>query len=363
MTNSKTNFLHSLHWFRAVAIIFVVLGHAVVKLRSDDVFSSSFAAFFMNGSFFFVFIAGYLFWHLIDRFEYKKYLINKIKNVISPYIIIQSLTLILAYIGLQYGFTLGNTSYDVSFTPPFELYSGVLWHFWVGGAIVVPFWFLPFIILVFISSYLIFKISISKYFYFIAILLIFYSLTSGRGIIPLNPILAPQLNFTHFLGIFFLGILIKKNQQIIYDNSHFFVFIFFFLFILTQVLFIREHVFDINYNFLFKLLELKMFMGVLFFISLLFQIEKILKSRNNEALSKGIIIKTIDVLAKYSFGIFFIHTFILKLMELVLIYFFGGVNGILGFGTLLLGTFIICIVTIYLIKIVFKSNSKFIVGS
>jgi len=363
MNDQKKVFLHSLHWFRAIAIIFVVLAHAVVKIRSEDVYSATLAAFVQNGTFFFVFIAGYLFWHLSDRFQYKKYLTTKLKYVVLPYVIILSCTLIIAFIGLQKGITLGNLPYKVDLINVFEPLSGVLWHFWVGGAIIIPFWFLPFIILVFITAPLIFKISHSKYFYIVAAFLICTSLLTHRAGIIENPLLFPLLNYVHFIGVFFLGILIKKQETYFYNQSHLLVLVFFVLFIALQTLYIQIRVFELDLSVLINLAQLKMLAGALFFISLLFYIEKYLRKKNNGAINEGFTFKSFDLLAKYSFGIFFIHTFVLKLMEIILIQSIGGINGIFSFLILIAGTFSISIFLVFLIKKGFKEKSRLLVGS
>ena len=93
-TMTEKKYLKSLNWFRGIAIIFVFLSH-VPKGEINGITANFLHSFFGNGTFYFVFISGYLFWHLKDRFEYIGYIKNKIKNVILPYLFVLTPVLIL----------------------------------------------------------------------------------------------------------------------------------------------------------------------------------------------------------------------------------------------------------------------------
>ena len=94
MLLNKKKYLHSINWFRGLAIIFVVLIH--IERRSLDYFFDSdiIGSIVGNGTFFFIFISGYLFWHLVEKFEYYRYIHTKIKNVLIPYSVILTVTMI-----------------------------------------------------------------------------------------------------------------------------------------------------------------------------------------------------------------------------------------------------------------------------
>lgn len=82
-------FLRYVHNFRAVAICFIVAGHAVFTLgheahaRTMDLLADTLD----YGTVLFLFIAGFLFEHLSGAFEYRSYLRRKVRNVIAPYLI------------------------------------------------------------------------------------------------------------------------------------------------------------------------------------------------------------------------------------------------------------------------------------
>ncbi|MGQ0574129.1 MAG: acyltransferase family protein [Pseudonocardia sp.] len=83
-------YLRYVHSFRAVAIVIIVAGHALVALtwpepsRTRDVLLD----LLDNGTVLFVFIAGFLFHHLAARYEYRDYLRKKLLNVIVPYVLV-----------------------------------------------------------------------------------------------------------------------------------------------------------------------------------------------------------------------------------------------------------------------------------
>jgi surface polysaccharide O-acyltransferase-like enzyme len=83
-------FLRYVHNFRAVAIVIIVAGHAVISLgRDDDPRSMDFLLDLLdNGTVLFVFIAGFLFAHLSRKFAYPDYLRKKLTNVILPYLLV-----------------------------------------------------------------------------------------------------------------------------------------------------------------------------------------------------------------------------------------------------------------------------------
>src|SRR6478609_5971512 len=88
---SSKRFLHYIHFFRGLAILFIVGLHACISLTWEGApLQKKFAlVLFNNGTVLFVFISGYLFYHLSkDRFDYKEYLKKKFLYVILPYLFV-----------------------------------------------------------------------------------------------------------------------------------------------------------------------------------------------------------------------------------------------------------------------------------
>lgn len=83
-------FLRYVHNFRAVAILFIVAGHAAFTLgRVAEPRTMDLLADVLDyGTVLFLFIAGFLFQHLSASFDYRRYLGRKLRNVILPYVVI-----------------------------------------------------------------------------------------------------------------------------------------------------------------------------------------------------------------------------------------------------------------------------------
>ena len=108
----------------------------------------------------------------------------------------------------------------INFSQPFEAFSGVLWHFMVGRSILIPLWFIPFITLVFLFSFVFFKVAKTKYFFYIMLFFVAISLFTFRPVVEDTSYLFPVYMFGHFIGVFMFGIFLKQHQDFVYQNSY-----------------------------------------------------------------------------------------------------------------------------------------------
>jgi peptidoglycan/LPS O-acetylase OafA/YrhL len=291
----SNNYLHAINWFRGVAILFVVLIHAPSNVLLTSDVGTYIYAYFKNGTSFFVFISGYLFWHLKDKFEYKNYLKSKTKNVVSPYLIVISLSVFgiysLSLLGIN-SIDYSKFDYQVNFIDVLNK-NGIVWHYLKGNGINYPLWFIPMMIVFFILSPLIYSIAGSRFFYLFLIVALSYTFTTERGH-------SAEEHFLHFLGVYLFGICCKKNQDFIWKNSRKIIFVAFtlsLLFLYFKLNF-KEHF--LNFT------EIEKIFSIVFYLSLFMLLEK-----------KQVKLKLFDVLAKYSFGIFFIHYYFLIVCTII----------------------------------------------
>ena len=141
-------YLRYVHSFRAVAIVIIVAGHALITLEWPPV--SPTRDFLLdlldNGTVLFVFVAGFLFHHLSKRYQYRDYLQKKLFNVVIPYVLV----------------SLPAVLYTVRFTDPAtrhpelagtsEAYQ-VGWMLIKGGATFnYSLWFIPMITLFYLAA-------------------------------------------------------------------------------------------------------------------------------------------------------------------------------------------------------------------
>ncbi|WP_184446168.1 acyltransferase family protein [Rhodospirillum centenum] len=141
------SFLPYIHTLRGIAILFIVASHCFAvfdwsgapwSFRILDVVTT-------NGTVMFVFISGFLFQHLSDRFSVRRYLGAKLRYVILPYLVV-SLPALAFRIGTRSGINgLPDGIYD--WNPVLQ----VLW-FLGTGAHLGPLWFIPVIALFYLAA-------------------------------------------------------------------------------------------------------------------------------------------------------------------------------------------------------------------
>lgn len=304
-------FVNAVNWFRGIAILFVVVGHVPLSVFAgyDDVKIS----FFNNGTFFFVFIAGFLFHHLKSRFEYTDYLKKKAKFVIAPYLF----TITPGVILFSY-YNLNNMVWFNDIPSMNYLYSlfYVIFH---GGKIIEPLWFIPMISFVFIFSGIIKMIMEHKWFGYIMCFFLLVTLLTPRA-----GAAHPEIDFIHWLGVYLLGGYLSLKYNDICKNKKT-------IFICSVICYAILLNCDIPF---FYHAELDKLILTFLFISLLSILDEM-----------KIEIRWLDTLAKYSFGIFFIHGYLIQIVKRVILPSLDGSFFLWG------GTIIFCLITpIFIIK-------------
>lgn len=191
--------LAHIHSLRAIAIIIIVFNHAMFFQFNweergllynvlDDIFS--------NGTVLFVFVAGYLYQYLLNRFSYKKYYKNKFTNVILPYLIVSIPAIV-------YAFMFGDPAQSYPHIEPYPAWVQVSWFYAVGGAhINYPLWFIPMIVLFFLLAPVFnFITRYPKLYWLIIPLFILTDLIHREPF----PLINPVRQFIYFLPVYLLG--------------------------------------------------------------------------------------------------------------------------------------------------------------
>lgn len=141
---SQKQTLNSFAYFRAIAILFIIAGHAIGEARfaGTDLTSRTVLNLISGWTTCFVFISGYLFHHVFAaRFDYGRYMRGKLRNVALPYLVLATPVAVLAV------FVLVDT-------PPADLISAlrqVVLRVAVGQ-VLMAYWYVPFIIAMFLLS-------------------------------------------------------------------------------------------------------------------------------------------------------------------------------------------------------------------
>ncbi|SFL62894.1 Peptidoglycan/LPS O-acetylase OafA/YrhL, contains acyltransferase and SGNH-hydrolase domains [Desulfomicrobium norvegicum] len=206
--------LRSFEYFRAVAIVLIVIGHCygITGWVIDSFGERVLANLISGGTSLFVFISGFLFHHVFyPKFVYRKFLEKKFKNVYVPYLILSVLPVIWALVIKapfpEFYFGPEATFYDQIVRP-------TLLYYWYGGVMV--YWYIPFIMAMFIISPLFIwfiRIDLRKKIYIISIL----SLISILMHRPVNNWSIVQ-SVIYFSPVYMFGILCSMERDFIYDN-------------------------------------------------------------------------------------------------------------------------------------------------
>ncbi len=292
----KQQYLSYINWFRGFAILMIVAGHTL-SIKNHLQFY-----LFENCTVLFVFISGFLFQYLSYKFEYKYYLKKKILNVILPYIVTSIPGIIFIMNCYQ-----ANTFRDFPsyIQPILMLMTGILQN--------IPTWFIIMISVFYIFSFAILFLERKNILYKILPVLLLVSVFVPRVQITEYPnlsldsmgvlinyykqILACTINLfpVYVLGMFFS----KYQEKIDMINLKY-------LFVLMTSVFLLDFYVGMHFKFINTTPDKILFS--IFILALIKKYEPVIHTR--PSLNKGL-----DFLAKYSFGLFFIHYYYVKLFK------------------------------------------------
>ena len=294
----KKQFLNYINVFRGLAILLIIMGHTMQFGESSSLAHIANCEIICGGTTLFIFISGFLFQHLSSKFEYKNYLSKKWTNVILPYLITAIPGLLFClYCPIAYKNTFAGTN------PLIQI--PVLLS--IGRVHNVPTWFIPMIVIFFIFSALFLYLEKKKVLYKLLPLLLLLTLFLPRGVAEYETTLGLSYfakymvyvkyilcNFVHFLSLYVFGMYCSANKSVIdkfYDKR-------LWLWVgmlLTSALDVYA---QMKYQYSNYTVS-KIFLTMLAIAYLKHYDEFILSHKKTN--------KTLDFIAKYSFGLFFVH--------------------------------------------------------
>lgn len=290
------NFLNYINVFRGLAILLIIIGHTMQF--GEGLIHNINCEIVCGGTALFIFISGFLFQHLSGKFEYKNYLSKKWTNVILPYFIT-------AIPGLLFCFicpTLYKNSFD-----GLNIFAQIPILLSVGRVHNTPTWFIPMIILFFICSWALLKLEQKGILYKLLPVLFLITIFCPRGGVEYEQLIGLSysakylayvqyvlLGFVHFFSLYVFGMFCSKNKNIIdkFYDKRIFIAAGMLLTAFGDIILTQK---GIYYNFTIS----KTFLTMLLL--------GYLKHYDEFILSHEKLNKTLDFIAKYSFGLFFIH--------------------------------------------------------
>lgn len=330
-------FLGYIHAYRALAIILILGAHAIDAFiwNNNAVLESLLRIIIGNGSVLFVFIAGYLFQHLSSKYNIYSYFRSKLKNVLLPYFL-TSIPAIIVFV-----------LFIPRDTVPIGFYEQPIWQqiisFYLTGAHLAPFWFMPFIALMYLLSPLLIWADKQAHIYWLLPIFIFISCIYERSNVPLE-------NVRHYFSVYFLGMYFSHYKKLfnpIVSRYGALIFTAIVILALAAVEFSQLLPSAGYLNYLQKITMAVFFLGV--FI----------------ALGTRINSKWISLIANVSFGIFFLHSYILTGAKLTYQAWFGQLpqGNFFAYCLVLLFILVTSTLLVLFIKRITSGNSRYFVGS
>lgn len=341
--------IKSIHFFRGIAILFIIAGHCLghsldimnLKIENQTIINKLLYNFITGGTGMFVFISGFLFHSVFyKKYEYKSFVIKKFINIYVPYIILSLYPVLnMFFIAGNYnefGFT--NNTTDIIKT----MYTGL--H-------MTGYWYITFIMIVFLLSPLFIKFIQTKYKLSILITSFIVSIVIHRPAENLNQLHSVvYFTFFYLLGIW---LSINKEKALKYlKNKEILISFMVIGVIVIQTIFIGKYgnyhkgFFELN-GIDFILIQ-KLLLCLLFFTLL---------TRYEER--KMIIL---DKLAEYSFAIYFIHPYVLRIFKNKIYPKIIGTNYWIVFMAETVIAVLVSILVAIIIKKILKKYSRYIIG-
>lgn len=338
------------HHFRAFAILCVMFTHLwheppflegfeaekrLVTALSDTLFHSS--------TIYFIFISGYLFEYVNRRkaaFSVPAFYLSKIRNVLTPYLILSCLLLLVGtLLDYRYGSIPAFINEGMPLTSPLDALTCLLY----GSASLTPYWYIPFILSVFVIAPLFFHMKDSLL---------------NRLLPPLAvlPLLVPRgllfffRNYCYFLPIFLLGIFFARNREYCMEfiARHLRTIVHIALF--TSAVIFANFYLDFIPNTETAYYVQKTAIGMCVIL--------LLERRQQSS-------PLLDLLARYSFPLFFLHVIVQNICDPVL---FGSLLPLCGErlvpASLLVALLesVLCVLLVRALKTALGKRSRYVIG-
>ena len=297
----KTKILNYINVFRGLAILLIVAGHTMQFGAAGSLSRRIAVEVFVGGTALFIFISGFLFQHLSYKYEFKNYMKKKWTNVILPYLYTAIPGILFCLIlPLKYG-----NSFD-GLNPILQIPMMLS----VGRVHNTPTWFIPMIILFFIASRGLLYLEKKNILYKLLPVLFLITIFMPRHDVDYNTVMGLSYadkylaylgyvfaGFIHLFSLYVFGMFCSRYKEVIdkfYDTR--------WLYWLLMLLTAAGNVYlGMKYGISNGTVS-KIFLTILLLAYL--------KHYDEWLLSHTKLNKALDFIAKYSFGIFFIHWYV-----------------------------------------------------
>lgn len=348
----KVSYLHYIHYFRAVAILGIVAVHCKSSFAWKSELQQAFwSSILVYSTILFVFIAGFLFQHIHSRkFDYKNYLSKKFSYVILPYLL-ASVPAIFEKLYIDPASMTWLPDYLQDRASVFEVV-----YMLITGKHFGPFWFIPMITMVYLISPALVLLDKKTWFYRFVFPVLFLA---GLFMFNFGFEFSTLESFAFFIPIYIFGMWASRNKDQITGLGYklllplTLIFIIFIALEMAGILTLDtsygayrpEETYPFNFG--------KLKMSILCLVLL-----------NGFYLIRDKDFPALTFLADYSFGIYFVHLYVIRALEQVV----NKLNVPFQFNSfyflahVVLVTVICCLIILFIKKITGK-RSRYFIGS
>ncbi len=352
-------YINSINYFRGIAILFIVFGHClhIADFKYESLLGNTIYNLTLGGTSFFVFISGFLFHHIFyKKFIYRSFMLRKIKYVLLPYLILSTIPIMYLLLRVcMEGASSSNTfplQYEALISFP------IFRHYLTGiGNNFIGYWYIPFIMIIFgISPIFIRFIKLNlKTQILTAIFLLICSVFMHRG--ANQNVFSVFQNVLFFTPIYLIGIILSEKKDIIYSKltgREFYILSFVIALAIIQAYSGQSG----NYAkdpFTFGGIELMIIQKIFFCLFFMIFLNRFENYK----------FKLLEIIANYSFGIYFIHGIVLwgiVMIKSELGFSFSS-NSFIIYCLMALLVFFLSLMASLFIKRIFPKYSRYLVGS
>lgn len=355
----KKEFFHSINYFRAFAIIAIVLIHCfyLVEIELQGNSLLLFQTLIDGGTHYFIFISGFLFHYLFyPKYTFKTFYLGRVKRIFLPYIFI-GVPAIIIYVFFWTG-PLHDVFFSYDGESKFLFYAIPFLKYFFTGRMLMPFWYIPFIMVLYLFSF--------TFIYFIKLkpknqlawifALLMVSITIHRPYLSLNVI----QNVVYFIPVFLSGIFFSQHRSDILKfwavkKRYLLFFLASVIFGVVHALVFKhegssfKHFYEITVPDFMILHRLFLSVGLLIFLS---RFDK----------EEHVSVKFFDAIAKKSFAIFFLHQIFIVIGSRYGLINFIPFSGISKLFFLVAIFILISVLSAVIIKKILPNKSKYLIG-
>ncbi|MEQ8557065.1 MAG: acyltransferase [Henriciella sp.] len=188
--------------FRGFAILLIILTHTIEMFAQKSPEMREFDYIIGNGTYYFIFISGFIFFRSTENFQFTNYMAGKMKYVLLPYTLFSVPALLLWYAGI-------NDYMLIASAPWFETLPliGQAAALYLTGTQLGPYWFIPTIMIIYAVSPAALALKDRSVLTVLGCFLLFFvfAVLIARG----NPVRSA----IYFIPAFLLGFAVSKMEK------------------------------------------------------------------------------------------------------------------------------------------------------